>query len=60
MILKFIGKDGSMGLEHGKKYKVWIDTSSDGMYICVHWQGKDKPQCCPYSSPQSLAKNWEK
>ena len=60
MILRFIGKDNSMGLKHGKKYKVWIDTSLDGMYICVHWQGEKKPQFCPYSSPQSFAANWEK
>ena len=60
MILKFIGKDGSMGLKHGKNYMVSIHTSLDGKYICVQWQGKDKPCVCPYSSPQSFAANWER
>ena len=58
MILKFIGKDESMGLKHGKNYMVSI--KSYGNLIWVEWQGEDKPCVCPYSSPQSFASNWER
>lgn len=59
MLLRFIGKDGSMGLRHGRNYKVTIGTSLDNRYITVKWQGKNKPCVCLYSSPQSFAANWE-
>jgi hypothetical protein len=52
MYLKFVGKDGSMGLTHGKVYNVKIE--SDRRYIWVYWGDKR----CPYSSPQSFADNW--
>jgi hypothetical protein len=63
MILKFIGKDGSMGLRHGRKYSVSIETR--GTFIVVSWTSevgvgdKAKTQCCPYSSLQKLAENWQ-
>lgn len=52
MILKFIGKNGSMGLIHGQKYNISI--KNNGEYIWVYWQTGS----CPYSSPQSFAENW--
>lgn len=52
MWLKFIGKDGSMGLRHGKTYSVRV-YSSQG-YIWADWCWK----ACPYSSPQAFAANW--
>lgn len=59
MILKFIGKDGSMGLKHGKNYSVLV--KSNEKFICVYWTDKyGKQVVCPYSSPQTLALNWEK
>jgi hypothetical protein len=60
MLLRFIGKDGSMGLKHGKKYNVTIGTSLDNRYITVTWTGEFGLARCPYSSPQSFAANWEK
>lgn len=53
--LKFIGKDGSMGLKHGTVYKVYIYTKCGK--IIVSW---DPNHSCPYSSPQALAENWTK
>ena len=53
MKLRFIGKDGSMGLKQGKAYSVAIKNSTS--YIYVIWDGGS----CPYSSPQALSKNWE-
>lgn len=55
MKLKFIGKDGSMGLEHGKVYFVQIYTDRGKIYVA--W---GTGSCrCPYNSPQALAANWE-
>lgn len=57
MVLTFIGKNGSMGLVHGKKYKVIVKSAVG--YIWVEWFDVDgKIQICPYSSPQSFADNW--
>lgn len=55
MKLKFIGKDGSMGLRHGNVYNVTIFT--DNGYILVRL---GPHRYCPYSSPQALAANWTK
>ncbi len=53
--LRYIGQDGSMGLKHGKIYKVKI--VSDDRYIWVKW-GYGWNMCCPYTSLQSLVANW--
>lgn len=55
MLMRFIGKDGSMGLKHGSTYCVKI-TDSNG-FIWVSW-GYGK--ACIYESPQSFAANWGK
>jgi hypothetical protein len=58
MHLTFIGKDGSLGLKHGKQYYVEIVTKN-GMLQATIYNGLYK--CgCPYSSPQSFAENWKK
>lgn len=49
----FIGKDGSMGFEHGKEYQfyTWCERNylflktSDGLW-------------CPYSNMEKLLDNW--
>lgn len=59
MKLKFIGKDGSMGLENGKTYTVDITTTKDYVWISAT-KGIFKPIIsCPYSCMQALAQNWE-
>lgn len=60
MKLKFIGKDGSMGLLAGKVYDVYIRTEDTHNKIVAlidrgGWFGKFY---CPYDSPQAFAKNW--
>ena len=64
MYLRFIGADGSMGLDHGKVYNVNVKTKNDYIWVTMPrfefrhmvfgvWK-------CPYSSPQSFSANWEK
>lgn len=55
MYLKFIGKDGSMGLRYGQVYKIYITSSGD-----LIWTMFEYGEMCPYSSPQSFAANWAK
>lgn len=52
----FIGKNGSMGLIHGRNYNVRI--ISQGRYIYVQW-GLVGMCYCPYSSLKKLQENWE-
>lgn len=48
MIARFIGKDWSMGLRHGRLY----DISIEGKEGSDNW-------FCPYSSFRTLTKNWD-
>lgn len=52
MKLRFVGKDGSMGLTHNKVYDVTVKSSYGFMW--VSWSGGN----CPYSSPDTFAQNW--
>lgn len=58
MYLKFVGKDGSMGLKHGKFYNTKIFSKDN--FIYVQWLDYKGTSCCPYESPQSFAANWSK
>lgn len=53
--MRFIGRDGSMGLRKNETYLCSI-FSSDG-YIYVAW--RDGKSACPYWSIKSLGENWE-
>lgn len=61
MLLRFIGKDGSMGLRHGRVYDVAIKAVMGSYgFIEVGWKTRGwRTEWCPYSSPAALAKNWE-
>lgn len=52
MKLRFVGKDGSMGLTYNKVYDVGV-CCKDG-FIWVSWSNGN----CPYSSPDTFAQNW--
>ena len=56
MYLKFTGKNGSMGLVHGRVYDVTIKNERGFIMVHVEFCGP----YCPYSSPQSFAENWTK
>lgn len=56
MKLKFIGKDGSMGLEHGNTYEV--ELTSTKLYIVLVWKANHEIFKCPYSSLADLVENW--
>lgn len=58
MRLKFIGEDGSLGLEHGKVYNVSLKTYGKFLLaiIDVGWFYSVR---CPYGSMKAFAKNWE-
>ena len=51
--LKFIGRNGSMGLIHGKIYDAKVYAESGLMY--VQWRGGR----CPYQSIKAFRKNWD-
>lgn len=56
MLLKFIGKDGSIGFKHGQQYDINI-TNSDKHIIVLY---SPKGLSIPYSTPKSFAANWQK
>lgn len=59
MLMKFIGRDGSMGLKKDQVYQTKVMTRNG--HIVVSWvvlSGRGT-RVCPYDSPQALAKNWE-
>lgn len=58
MDLKFIGEHGAMGLCNGQVYEVSIHTD-DAIIVTVYHNHK-RIATIPYSSPQTLADNWEK
>lgn len=51
--LRFIGKEGSMGLHHRRIYKCKIFVGYS--FIWVDWR-KDR---CPYPTLETLCENWE-
>ena len=58
MYLKFIGEHGFMGLCRCEIYEVSIYTD-DAIIVSVFHESK-LIATIPYSSPQTLAENWEK
>ena len=58
-MLTFIGKDSSMGLKNGKKYKVTIDRVSQPYFLYARITTEhNKELMCPYSSIEAFMKNW--
>ncbi len=62
--LRFIGENGSMGLERGRVYAVKMLTFRG--YFWVIWTphrpwptSGEPPRSCPYGSVQAFANNWE-
>jgi len=58
MKLRFIGADGSLGLQHGKKYEVRLKTFNQYV-VAIIKTGWLSDTICPYGSMQAFAKNWE-
>ncbi len=56
MIVKYIGKDGSMGFRTGKRYIISIDQG--GLHDWI-WVREIFGRKCPYASMEILAKNWD-
>lgn len=58
MMYTFIGKDGSMGLENGKRYDVLITIEAGQIY--AHIQLKtDRATVCLYDSMKLFLENWK-
>jgi len=61
MLLKFIGKDGSMSLRLGKVYDVKLCESWNRIRVEVDInESSNRPRIvrCLYESPSSFAANW--
>jgi hypothetical protein len=53
MRLRFIGRDGSLGLRHGQVYRLSVRPwREDGVYITF-------PVPCPYDTDEAFWRNWE-
>ena len=64
MMLRFIGEDGSLGLEHGEVYEVKVFSREKWIWVswkpCPPFPTSGEPHnSCPYSSPLAFANNWE-
>ena len=60
MILRFIGKDKSMGLRKDELYPVKIMSQAVCDNINILILRGDRWVACEYSSPQTFAENWSK
>ena len=56
--LTFIGKDGSMGLKHGSKYKVELYTHCNQLVALIHINMFINITCT-YDTLIGFSKNWE-
>lgn len=59
MYYYFIGKDGSLGLSHEKKYRVTFVVDGP-RYINAIIVKDDEVIHCPYSSVAAVLDNWSK
>lgn len=53
--MRYVGKNGSMGLVTGRTYQVVIYTN--GTNICARW-GDNPGNTCPYETLKTLTDNW--
>lgn len=60
MLLRFIGKNGSLGLRKGGLYPVEIKSQLLCDYINTRILVGEIWVHCPYESPQAFAANWER
>lgn len=64
MLLKFIGADGSMKLNHGQVYNVAVVADDEYIWVKMpRFEFRERifgVWKCPYSSPQTFAENWSK
>lgn len=59
MMLRFIGEDGSLGLEHGEVYEVKVFSREKWIWVSWKPRSGEPHNSCPYSSPLAFASNWE-
>jgi len=57
MILRFIGTDGSMGLQHNRVYRVNVSFHQNVIWVEVY-SGFFQKTNCPYETINAFAKNW--
>lgn len=62
LICKFIGEDGSLGLEYGEYYRVTIRNSSENEILANIYAMSEKSDIkivtCPYRSIRTFLQNW--
>lgn len=59
MMYTFIGENGSMGLENGKRYNILIDTTEEEKVFAYIQIKINKTIVCPYDSMKSFLNNWK-
>lgn len=59
MMYTFIGENGSMGLENGKRYNILIDTTEKEKVFAYIQIKINKTIVCPYDSMKSFLNNWK-
>lgn len=58
MKLRFIGQNGSMGLQHCRTYDVKLETFYGNLVVRIK-TGLFSEVRCPYESLEAFAKNWD-
>lgn len=56
MLYTFVGENGSLGLENGKKYNIFIDTQEGK--VTAYIQKGMKVLICPYDNLKLFINNW--
>ena len=58
--LRFVGKEGSMGLTNGRIYRVRVTSKDHYIWVSIPNMFFGNAWQCPYSSPEAFAANWKK
>lgn len=58
MMYTFIGENGSMGLEKGKRYNILINITEEGVFVYIQIR-IDKTIICPYKNMKCFFNNWK-
>ena len=55
---EFIGRNGSAGLQKGKKYRVRVKAEYDWWFVTVYFDYDNFGYAIPYRSFKTMTNNW--